>query len=241
MCVVGRPPSWTLLTTFCGQTLSLACLYNSPNDKGAKKAWCRWTVPNKCDVLVNTDYGLFKYQNRAESGRATIEDDTQKGVVTITMEKLQEDDSGLYSCARYYPPSLYRIVDVKLTVTKGQTFIILGVVLGLLLILALIGVVILCTRKYRQRKSRGKCRADGASRGLSEGFSNMTDPKDDKQEMPSDLKYATLDFKPRPSPKESVYANIMPSQALETPQTWGPGSEPVEYASISLQPLGAKK
>uniref|UniRef100_A0A8C8S367 Ig-like domain-containing protein n=1 Tax=Pelusios castaneus TaxID=367368 RepID=A0A8C8S367_9SAUR len=102
-----------------GQTLSLACPYNSPDDKEAKKAWCRWTVPNKCDVLVDTDY-WYGYQNRAQNGRATIEDDTQKGVVTITMEKLQEDDSGLFSCARYDPPSLHRIVDVKLTVTKGQ-------------------------------------------------------------------------------------------------------------------------
>uniref|UniRef100_A0A8C8RZL4 Ig-like domain-containing protein n=1 Tax=Pelusios castaneus TaxID=367368 RepID=A0A8C8RZL4_9SAUR len=104
-----------------GQTLSLACPYNSPYDKEAKKAWCRWRVPNKCDVLVNIDY-RYRYQNRAQNGRAMIEDDTQKGVVTITMEKLQEDDSGLYWCARYNPPytSVYRIVGVKLTVTKGQ-------------------------------------------------------------------------------------------------------------------------
>lgn len=68
----------------------------------------------------------------------------------------------------------------------------------------------------------------------------MKDPKDDKQEMPQDmpLNYVTLDFKSRSSPEESVYANIMASQALETPHTRSP-SEPVEYASISLKPLAS--
>ncbi|KAG6935444.1 triggering receptor expressed on myeloid cells B2 [Chelydra serpentina] len=259
-----------------GQNLSIQCPYNTQYFK-EKKAWCRSTVQNDCEVLVNTEHGVFGYQNKAQEGRARIHDDTQKGIVTITMENLQVHDAGVYWCAHYRPPNLYRIIEVELAVTKAtstsdvpvtsttdhtnlilntasagvtptesRTFIILGVVLGVLFILALIGLVILCTRKSKQLKTRGDGQADGIyeeprNDTVSQGFGDMNDPKDDKQEMPQDLKYATLAFKSRPSPRESLYANIMPSQALETPHTRSP-IEPVEYASISLKPLasGAK-
>ncbi|XP_044870373.1 polymeric immunoglobulin receptor-like [Mauremys mutica] len=263
-----------------GQNLSVQCPYNTQDYKKEKKAWCRSTVQNECDVLVNTDYGFLTYQNSAEKGRARIHDDTQKGIVTITMEKLQVDDAGVYWCARYKPPSLYRIIEIKLAVAKatttsdvpvtsstGQTslvlstasagvtpadssllskrnFIILGLVLGVLFILVLIGLVILYTWKSKQLKTRGDGQAEAIyeePRNDTVGFSNMNDTKDDKQEMPQDLKYATLAFQSRPSPRESVYANITPSRALETPHTGSP-TDPVEYASISLKPLasGAK-
>ncbi|CAM5126644.1 unnamed protein product [Natator depressus] len=265
-----------------GQSLSVQCPYNTQDYKGEKKAWCRRTVQNECDVLVNTDHGYFTYHNRAQKGRARIHDDTQKGIITITMEKLQVDDAGVYLCALYTPSRLYRIIEVKLAVTKAistrdvpvtsttghaslifstpsagvnpadssflseRTVIIVSVVLGVLFILVLLGLVILCTRRSRQLKTRGDGQAEGIyeepkDATVSQGFGNMNDPKDDKQEMPQDLKYVTLVFKSRPSPTESVYANITPSQALETPHTRFP-TEPVGYASISLKPLasGAK-
>ncbi|XP_053883756.1 polymeric immunoglobulin receptor-like [Malaclemys terrapin pileata] len=265
-----------------GQDLSVQCPYNTHCYKQVKKAWCRSRVQNECDVLVNTDHGYFTYQNSAQKGRVRIHDDTQKGIVTIIMEKLKVDDAGVYWCVCYEPPNLYRIIEVKLAVTKATTtsvvpvtsstghtslilstasagvtspnsslsternFIILGVVLGVLFILALIGLVILYTRKSKQLKTRGDGQAEAIyeepkDATVSQGFGNMNDPKDDKQEMPQDLKYATLAFKSRPSPRESVYANITPSRALETPHTRS-STEPVEYASISLKPLasGAK-
>ncbi|CAM4664404.1 unnamed protein product [Lepidochelys olivacea] len=262
-----------------GQSLSVQCPYNTQDYKEEKKAWCRRTVQNECDVLVSTDHGYFTYQNRAQKGRARIHDDTQKGIVTITMQKLQVDDAGVYWCVHYKPPRLYRIIEVKLAVTKAtstsdvpvtsttghtslifsagvnpadssflseRTVIIVSVVLGVLFILVLLGLVILCTRQSRRLKTRGDGQAEGIyeepkDATVSQGFSNMNDPKDDKQEMAQDLKYVTLVFKSRPSPPESVYANITPSQALETPHTRFP-TEPVGYASISLKPLasGAK-
>ncbi|XP_032624270.1 uncharacterized protein LOC116817889 isoform X2 [Chelonoidis abingdonii] len=264
-----------------GQSLSVQCPYNIQDYKGVKKAWCRSTVQKGCDVLVNTGHRSYRYQNWAQKGRARIHDDTQTGIVTITMENLQADDAGVYWCAYYKPPRLYRIIEVKLAVTKATTtsvvpvtsstghtslilstasagvtpadisllnernFIILGVVLGVF-ILALIGLVILCTRKSKQLKTKGDGQAEAIyeeprNDTVSQGFSNVYDPKDNKQEMPQDLKYATLAFKSRPSPRESVYANITPSRALEIPHTRSP-TEPVEYASISLKPLasGAK-
>ncbi|KAM9148162.1 polymeric immunoglobulin receptor-like isoform 2-T2 [Pangshura tecta] len=181
-----------------GQSVSVQCPYHTQDYKQVKKAWCRSTVQNECVVLVNTDHRYLRYQNWAQKDRARIYDDTQKRIVTITMSNLQVDDAGVYWCVHYDPPSFYLICEVKLAVTKATTtsvvpvtsstghtslvlsttsagvtpadsslsservFIILGVVLGVLFILALIGLVILRTRKSKQLKTRGKWRIDGA-------------------------------------------------------------------------------
>ncbi|XP_065447680.1 triggering receptor expressed on myeloid cells 1-like isoform X2 [Chrysemys picta bellii] len=265
-----------------GQRLVVECRYRSLDYSAIRKTWCQLRGET-CSPLVSTSYTSYGYQAKVTSRRATIEDDTRKGIVTITMEKLQVQDSGVYWCALYYPPdTVYQLKTIKLVVSKATTtsvvpvtsstghtslilstasagvispnsslsternFIILGVVLGVLFILALIGLVILYTRKSKQLKTRGDGQAEAIyeepkDATVSQGFGNMNDPKDDKQEMPQDLKYATLAFKSRPSPRESVYANITPSRALETPHIRS-STEPVEYASISLKPLasGAK-
>uniref|UniRef100_K7G171 Ig-like domain-containing protein n=1 Tax=Pelodiscus sinensis TaxID=13735 RepID=K7G171_PELSI len=254
--------------TLEGQSLSVQCPYNRELYKRAEKAWCRSTTQSTCDILVSTDTGIITYHNGAQNGRATIHDNPQTGIVTVTMEKLQTDDTGVYWCVRYEPPDLYRLIEVKLTVTKviphaspssfslsnaecpcsfslsnERTFIILGVVLGVLFILALIGVVILCTRKSRRLKSKGHGQGDCVyeeprNTAVSQDYSIMNNPKDDKQERPQDLKYATLTFKAQPSPKESIYANVVPCQVLETPHTMFP-TESVEYSSILLKPLAS--
>ncbi|XP_034624690.1 polymeric immunoglobulin receptor-like [Trachemys scripta elegans] len=107
-----------------GRSLSVQCPYNTQDYK-EKKAWCRRTVQNECDVLVNTDHRY--YQNRAQKGKARIRDDSQKGIVTITMEKLQVDDAGVYWCVCYEPPRLYRIIEVKLAVAKATSTSDVGV------------------------------------------------------------------------------------------------------------------
>ncbi|KAM6044141.1 uncharacterized protein VSU04_013688 [Chlamydotis macqueenii] len=68
-----------------------------------------------------------------QQGRVTIQDDTQKGIVTVTMEQLQAEDSGVYWCALYEPSYLYelshlyqqshlfRMVEVTLNVSEGET------------------------------------------------------------------------------------------------------------------------
>uniref|UniRef100_A0A674IHK4 Ig-like domain-containing protein n=1 Tax=Terrapene triunguis TaxID=2587831 RepID=A0A674IHK4_9SAUR len=113
-----------------GQSLSVQCPYNTQRYKEEKKAWCRSTVQNKWEVLVNTYHGFLSYQNSAQKGRARIHDDTQKGIVTITMEKLKVDDAGVYWCALYQPPNLYRIIEVKLAVTKSE-YLLVGKMWGL--------------------------------------------------------------------------------------------------------------
>ncbi|XP_025061611.1 uncharacterized protein LOC102380646 [Alligator sinensis] len=104
-----------------GQNVSVQCLYSMQNYSRERKAWCRYTGKNKCDVLVSTYFSYGRYQNQGQVERTTIHDNTQNGTVTITVEKLQADDSGVYWCALYDPPHLYRLFEVQLAVSKGLT------------------------------------------------------------------------------------------------------------------------
>ncbi|XP_019369771.1 PREDICTED: uncharacterized protein LOC109295380 [Gavialis gangeticus] len=135
-----------------------------------------------CNILVRTYTSYRRYRHRGQAERTTLHDNAQNGTVTITVEKLQADDSGVYWCALYVSPHLYRLAEVQLAVSKAPTttmslttpivitspeastpssrlplgdtpFTIFGVVLGVLLALALISSIILY---IRQRKKTGK-------------------------------------------------------------------------------------
>ncbi|XP_039394300.1 polymeric immunoglobulin receptor-like isoform X2 [Mauremys reevesii] len=105
-----------------GQSLVVKCNYGSWYYRPTLKTWCQ-VRGEICTSLVSTSYTSDGYHNKVTSGRATIEDHTGNGIVTITMEKLQVQDSGVYWCARYYPPStVYRLMTIKLDVSKVQEY-----------------------------------------------------------------------------------------------------------------------
>lgn len=49
-----------------------------------------------------------------------MQDNTQQGIVTVTMEKLQAQDSGVYWCALYEHDHLFRMVEVTLNISDGE-------------------------------------------------------------------------------------------------------------------------
>uniref|UniRef100_A0A674J1X7 Ig-like domain-containing protein n=1 Tax=Terrapene triunguis TaxID=2587831 RepID=A0A674J1X7_9SAUR len=103
-----------------GQSLVVVCRYSIRYYSGTEKAWCQQRG-EKCSPIVNTSYTSYGYQTKVTSGRAMIEDDTRNGIITITMEKLQVQDSGVYWCALYYPPNtLFPLKTIKLDVFKGE-------------------------------------------------------------------------------------------------------------------------
>nr|XP_009670153.1 PREDICTED: natural cytotoxicity triggering receptor 2-like [Struthio camelus australis] len=59
------------------------------------------TIGKECAVLVNAEKTSNQYNNKAQQGRYSIKDDTQRGLVSITMEKLTVQDSGEHWCAIY--------------------------------------------------------------------------------------------------------------------------------------------
>ncbi|XP_065259488.1 trem-like transcript 2 protein, partial [Emys orbicularis] len=110
-----------------GQSLVVECRYSTRYYSGMEKAWCQQRG-EKCSPIVNTSYTSYEYQPKVTSGRAMIEDDTRNGIITITMEKLQVQDSGVYWCALYYPPNtLFPLKTIKLDVFKATSTSDVGV------------------------------------------------------------------------------------------------------------------
>uniref|UniRef100_A0A8B9TL59 Ig-like domain-containing protein n=1 Tax=Anas platyrhynchos TaxID=8839 RepID=A0A8B9TL59_ANAPL len=115
-------------------SLSVQCPYRDQGYRSERKAWCRYAgQTGRCEHVVSTDTNYTRDISKAQKGRALIQDDTQKRTVTITMEKLQAQDSGVYWCALYrlYPTiRLTRIMEVRLSVAKRPAATTLTVTTG---------------------------------------------------------------------------------------------------------------
>ncbi|XP_009670094.2 polymeric immunoglobulin receptor-like isoform X1 [Struthio camelus] len=100
--------------------LHVQCLYSSPDYRAVTKAWCKVGAGKECAVLVRTDQQPSEHHRTAQPGTTTIQDDSRRGIITVTMEKLQAQDSGVYWCALYEHPQLFRIVEVTLDISNGS-------------------------------------------------------------------------------------------------------------------------
>ncbi|XP_009982010.1 PREDICTED: triggering receptor expressed on myeloid cells 1, partial [Tauraco erythrolophus] len=233
--------------------VSVQCLYRAQDYGAVSKAWCKEAAGNACTILVTTNKKPTSYHRAPQEGKVTIQDDTQQGIVTITMEKLQTQDSGVYWCALYEYAHLFRMVEVTLSISKGdfcsnvKTFILLSVVLGILFILALISSTALYVRQCKQLKRKGTRQAEHTYDKPEDTYDRPEDtydrPEDiaqldstERMERPKDdsrdLKYVTLNFKSQLIPEDPLYCNVEPSQTHRKPK-----DENVEYAIIQFKQL----
>ncbi|XP_065710747.1 triggering receptor expressed on myeloid cells 1 [Patagioenas fasciata] len=103
-------------------SLSVQCPYSTtvggtPVYTTDIKAWCRLDQ-TECNILGRTDGPSTQNHRKAQQGRVLIQDDTRKRTVTITMQKLRAQDTGVYWCALYTITHLIPILEVKLSVSK---------------------------------------------------------------------------------------------------------------------------
>ncbi|NWX03880.1 TREM1 protein, partial [Caloenas nicobarica] len=245
-------------------SVSVQCPYSTAVDgtlvySTDVKAWClldqTW-----CNILGWTDGPSTQNHRKAQQGRVLIQDDTKKRTVTITMQKLQTRDTGVYQCVLYSHTHLIPIMEVKLSVSKlsvettlsgsagttqttpagntselsssANTFVLLAGVLSILFLLALIGSITLWVRRCKQLKRRGMWRLPEDIYDKPEDIVQLdsTDRMESPQDDSKDLKYVTLNFKSRLSPEDPLYCNVEPRQAHRKPE-----DEHVEYATIALK------
>uniref|UniRef100_A0A8B9NU05 Ig-like domain-containing protein n=1 Tax=Accipiter nisus TaxID=211598 RepID=A0A8B9NU05_9AVES len=241
--------------------VSVQCPYSASYYGAVSKAWCKEGARGACTMLVTTDLKLSGYRKKIQQGRFTIQDDTQQGMVTVTMEKLQVQDSGVYWCALYEHGQLLRMVEVTLTVSEVlagttlsgtastsqatpssntpapssnvNTFILLSGVLSILFILAFTSLITLCVKRRKQLKRRGNRQAEDIY-DKPEGIAQLdsTERMESPKDDSKDVKYITLNFKSQLSPEDPLYCNVEPSQAHRKPK-----DENVEYATIALKQL----
>ncbi|NWX22501.1 CLM5 protein, partial [Aegotheles bennettii] len=240
-------------------SLSVQCQYGAFVQSTDVKVWCRGDARPACEILVRTPYSSTR--GNSKDSRASIQDDTKNRMITITMQKLQAQDTGLYWCATYKQTRPNPILAVMLSVSKivaGTTlpgaagtnqstssdntpapssnvdnFIILIVVLSILFILVLISLITLGVKWCKQPKRRGTRQAEETYEE-PENTANLdsTGGMEDHKDDSNDLKYATLNFKSQLRPA------LRPEDPLYSnvgpSQTRGkPAVENVEYATIA--------
>ncbi|NXP78589.1 CLM9 protein, partial [Ramphastos sulfuratus] len=98
-------------------TLSEQCRYRDLRHSTATRVWCR-RGPSGCHIWLRTNSTWAN--SRGLEGRVLMQDDTQKGTVTVTMMKLQARDAGTYWCALQRNWQLVRVMEIRLFVSKSK-------------------------------------------------------------------------------------------------------------------------
>ncbi|XP_068029369.1 polymeric immunoglobulin receptor-like [Anomalospiza imberbis] len=262
-CALGSERSWkmeVMLSVFKrtqqhtakeSGNVSVQCHYKIADYRTVSKAWCKKKEGGTCNVLATTRSESPEGNSTAREG-VRIQDDTQQGIVTVTMEQLQVQDSGVYWCALQDGSGLFRMEEVTLSVSKalppggfpdsesqseeilvgdscsGNTFLILSVVLLLLLLLALLTSVALGVRYYRLLLRTGNREAEDTSdRPEGTAQPGSTGRRKGSQDGSKGPAYSNLDVQSHPSPKDPLYCNVELSQASRNPQE-------MEYAVIAF-------
>ncbi|NXN61365.1 TRML2 protein, partial [Rynchops niger] len=246
------------LHTWEQDSLSVQCPYSGLEYGMGTKVLCRREGQTECKAVARSDYPSTQHNSQALEDRTLVQDDTQKRTVSITMQKLQAQDSGMYWCALYRGPELIWIMEFQLSVSKSEylladkrahwhrsasppccfsllsnvhTFNILSAVLSILFILALTSSVTLCIRQHKQLKRRGNRQAeDTYDKPEDIAQLDSTERMGSPKDDSEDLKYVTLNYKSRLSDEDPLYCNVEPSQAHRKPK-----DENVEYAIIALK------
>ncbi|XP_064589145.1 polymeric immunoglobulin receptor-like isoform X3 [Zonotrichia leucophrys gambelii] len=236
------------LTAEKSANITVKCHYKIADYSTVSKAWCKREEGKTCKVLVTTTSESPAANSTAQE-RVRIQDDTQQGIVTVTMEQLQVQDSGVYWCALLDGSGLLRMEEITLNVSKAlrqgrgsysenqsqetlgdseNTFLILSVVLLILLLLALLSCTALAVRHYRLLLRTGNREAEDTSdraEGTAQpGSSGRRESSQDGSKGPA---YINLDVQSPSSPEDPLYCNVEPSQAPRNPQH-------VEYAIIAF-------
>ncbi|TRZ16921.1 hypothetical protein HGM15179_010234 [Zosterops borbonicus] len=235
--------------------VSVQCHYIITGYTAVSKAWCKKKEGEECIVLATTNPDLPVEPSTAWAG-VSIQDDPLQGIVTITMEQLQVQDSGVYWCALHENSSLSRMEEITLNVSRAlprgafpdteskskeillgdspepssseNTLVILSVVLFILLLLALVTSTALGVRHYKLLRRAGDGEAgDTSDRAEGTAQPGSTGRRGSSQEDSKGPPYINLDVQSQPSPEDPLYCNVEPSQAHRTPQH-------VEYAIIAF-------
>ncbi|XP_066421145.1 polymeric immunoglobulin receptor-like [Molothrus aeneus] len=229
--------------------ITVKCHYKIADYSTVTKAWCKREEGKTCNMLVTTRPESPAANSTAQEG-VRIQDDIQQGIVTITMEQLQVQDSGVYWCALQDGSGLLCMEEITLNVSKalrrggfpdsenqetllgdscsGNTFLILSVVLLFLLLLALLTSTALAVRYYRLLLRTGIREAEDTSdRAEGTAQPGRTGRRESSQDGSKGPAYINLDVQSRASPEDPLYCNVEPSQAPRNPQH-------VEYAIIAF-------
>uniref|UniRef100_H3BGP7 Ig-like domain-containing protein n=1 Tax=Latimeria chalumnae TaxID=7897 RepID=H3BGP7_LATCH len=90
----------TEVTAMMGEFVSVVCPYSQNDYKSKRKTWCRQINRDQCNLVVSTYYSLFGliYTEKNTNGRTSIYDNYKAKEITVSIQKVNVDDSGIYQC-----------------------------------------------------------------------------------------------------------------------------------------------
>ncbi|XP_074092996.1 natural cytotoxicity triggering receptor 2-like isoform X3 [Macrotis lagotis] len=77
-----------------GQTFRVSCRYTPQRNEKRWKIWCKLQENGQCKKLITRNSKSIEHSDL----RASLEDNTNTGIITITMSDLRMKDSGIYYC-----------------------------------------------------------------------------------------------------------------------------------------------
>ncbi|XP_019369769.1 PREDICTED: triggering receptor expressed on myeloid cells 2-like [Gavialis gangeticus] len=103
-----------------GETISINCTYGPKEHKWKEKSWCKQVDETQCQRVVSARrFWLPFLKNR--NGTTSISDNIHKGVLMVTIKRLQKQDAGLYQCKTDFLGTTRTLQKVKVEVLEGQT------------------------------------------------------------------------------------------------------------------------
>ncbi|KAG8451080.1 hypothetical protein GDO86_003384, partial [Hymenochirus boettgeri] len=87
----------TVLSGHLGDTLTILCPYKHYSDRWKKKTWCKEVSDSQCQPVISARRFWLQLSKRS-NGSTTISDNVHESIVTVTINKLQHDDTGIYQC-----------------------------------------------------------------------------------------------------------------------------------------------
>ncbi|NWI36235.1 TRML2 protein, partial [Picathartes gymnocephalus] len=226
-----------------GDTLHIQCPYPAWVGGSETKYWCHLT-DERCPELVRTYY---EHMRQSRDGKIKIKDDSTARTVSINMTDLKAENSGTYLCVHYSTGNVIKTISLNVykahvlavfqgpsstqprsqatSLSDGNTFIVLSVVLLILLLLALLTSTALGVRLYRLLARTGNREAEDTSdRPEGTAQPGRRESSQDDRKGPA---YINLNVQPHPSPEDPLYCNVEPSQAHRN-------SQHVEYTVIAF-------
>ncbi|XP_053104808.1 triggering receptor expressed on myeloid cells 2-like isoform X2 [Hemicordylus capensis] len=101
-----------------GEPISINCTYSPKENQWKEKSWCKHISTVECQHIVSARRFWMPFLKR-RNGTTSIADNIQKGILTVTINPLQKQDSGLYQCKTEFLGTMNTLHKVKVKVLTG--------------------------------------------------------------------------------------------------------------------------
>lgn len=106
-----------------GEPISINCSYSPQENQWREKSWCKHISEATCQHVVSARRFLLPFRKR-RNGTTAIADNSQEGVVMVTINPLQKQDAGWYQCITRFLGTVKILQKVKVNVLTSKSLVL---------------------------------------------------------------------------------------------------------------------